>query len=459
MNYRHRTPLTLALSAALAAGLLAGCGGGSSDVVQPVVAKVTNAPGSAALGKSFVVSGSAVSQPKPMKTLAWTVTTLTTGAPDLTVANADCAESEKSTSTVNVTSQSTWACDAIVSTPASLLADASYRVTLTGADEAGNAGTASHDITLYASGAGGSGPVAGAPVATTASAVSAVGGSDVGLNCLASGGAIASGSAYRIQWVTKSNPAGLQIASTSPTPDVLNFKAPAVTAAATVTFQCRVSDDNLATATADSVVTITPAPASSPVANAGGWQAVTQGALVELNGATSSSPGGLPLYYTWTQVSGPLVTLAGANSARASFVAPVVSASTALTFRLVAQQTPGTAANATASETDLATVYVQPDGPLQLTMPLSSVVRSGTAVSLAVTVAPSVSPLFFEWTQVSGPSVTMGAANTATTSFIAPTVTATPVDLVFSVKVSRKPIAESTPGDIHTSDVTLRVTP
>ena len=71
-----------------------------------------------------------------------------------------------------------------------------------------------------------------------------------------------------------------------------------------------------------SVTTTTP-PNQPPVANAGPDQTVPVGSLVALNGSGSSDPDNGPdsLTFHWTQVAGPLVTLAGANTSMASFIA------------------------------------------------------------------------------------------------------------------------------------------
>lgn len=72
-----------------------------------------------------------------------------------------------------------------------------------------------------------------------------------------------------------------------------------------------------------------------PVANAGLNQTVTSGSTVTLNGIASSDSDGDSLSYSWTQAAGPAVTLSNSNSSTPSFVAPTVTSSTILTFKLV----------------------------------------------------------------------------------------------------------------------------
>ena len=437
---------------------LSACGGGTGAVDSAVNAQVVSAPAIVTLGQSFVVSGLAISKPNLMAATAWSVTKLTTGAPDLLVTNADCAVTLKDNKTVNAatatpTSMSTWSCAAVFVAPTSLAADSSYRVTYLATDALGNTGTSSRDFTISH---GAVGPVADAPVVTTPKSISVVSGTQVNLNCTASGGTVGATSAYRIQWVTKSNMQGVPLSLSNPNAQTVAFKAPAVSSHADVVFQCRVTDDNLLTSVSETAVTITPAAAISAIANAGGSQTTTPGSVVTLNGLTSTPNTGL--FYTWTQTGGPAVSLAGANTAQPTFIAPAAAASTRYTFQLVAQATYGTQDSAAPSEIDTAVVYVNQQPSLVLIMSAASVIRSGVATTLTVTVTPTTSPLFYEWTKVSGPAVPLGGANTSAASFVAPSVSsATP--MVFSVKVSRSPIATAAQSEIYSSDVVVSVSP
>jgi len=72
-----------------------------------------------------------------------------------------------------------------------------------------------------------------------------------------------------------------------------------------------------------------------PVASAGADQVRASGSNVMLNGGGSFDPDGDALSYQWVQVSGAAVSLGGATSESATFVAPTVTSDTQLTFEVV----------------------------------------------------------------------------------------------------------------------------
>ena len=71
-----------------------------------------------------------------------------------------------------------------------------------------------------------------------------------------------------------------------------------------------------------------------PVADPGPAQRVRSGSRVRLNGVGSVDPDGDPLRYEWTQVRGLKVDMIGPNESSALFVAPFVSTTRLLRFRL-----------------------------------------------------------------------------------------------------------------------------
>jgi hypothetical protein len=98
------------------------------------------------------------------------------------------------------------------------------------------------------------------------------------------------------------------------------FKAPVTAAQTVLTFTLTAT--NTALLSSSSSVNITVNPAQAPVANAGTNQGVKVNNAVTLNGSLSTDPNGLPLTYTWVQVSGTHVVLTGANTISPTFTTP-----------------------------------------------------------------------------------------------------------------------------------------
>ncbi len=100
--------------------------------------------------------------------------------------------------------------------------------------------------------------------------------------------------------------------------------------------------DNGGLSSADSM-TITVVDNQAPNARATGPQNVQVGGSVTLDGSASSDPEGSALSYNWQQISGPAVTLQGANTAQTRFTAPAQAAT--LRFRLTVTDAVGITAS------------------------------------------------------------------------------------------------------------------
>ena len=100
--------------------------------------------------------------------------------------------------------------------------------------------------------------------------------------------------------------------------------------------------DLASTNKAEVEIDVTPGtPNVSPVVSAGADFAVDEGDSVMLSAVADDPDHNTPLAYTWTQTSGPAVSLVNDHSATATFTAPNVTADTPLGFHILVQDTRG----------------------------------------------------------------------------------------------------------------------
>lgn len=152
----------------------------------------------------------------------------------------------------------------------------------------------------------------------------------------------------------------------------------------------------------------------APTATVGPDQEVNEGSQVTLL-ATASDPDGDQVTQTWTQKSGPAVTLSAG-----AFTAPLVVADTPLTFELTV--TDGRAV----AGPFLHTVLVKNTNRApSASLPAVIEVAEGNIVNVLGTGSdPDGDVLTFEWTQVDGPAVTLDVSAGDRVGFVAPSVDA-----------------------------------
>ncbi|MET0406453.1 MAG: M36 family metallopeptidase, partial [Cystobacter sp.] len=167
----------------------------------------------------------------------------------------------------------------------------------------------------------------------------------------------------------------------------------------------------------------------APIVSAGADVTVPERTNQSLQGS-ASDPEDNALTYAWTQLSGPAVTLTGANTLNPSFVAPEVTATTAVVFQL-------SASNGGSSATDTVTVTVtNVNRAPTVNAGVAGVVDERESYTLMGSASDADGDaLTYAWTQVSGPSVELTNASALQATFVAPEVTADET-LTFVLSVS-----------------------
>ena len=226
------------------------------------------------------------------------------------------------------------------------------------------------------------------------------------------------------------------------------FSAPQLATQTDLTFTLTVTDPGGASAS-DTVTVTVRANDDPPTADAGADRTVDDGGSVTLDGSGSTDPEGGALTYAWAQTGGsPTVTLSGAATARPTFSAPQLTANADLTFTLTVTDPAGLSAR----DTVVVTVRAVNDAP-SANAGTDRTVNDGDSVTLdgSGSSDPESETLAYSWTQTGGsPTVTLSGAATARPTFSTPQLTAQ-ADLTFTLMVTD-------PGGASASDmVTITV--
>ena len=260
------------------------------------------------------------------------------------------------------------------------------------------------------------------PPVANAGADQTVDSEQAGVSLDGSGSSDPDGDPITYSWTQTSGPAVTLSGADTATP---SFDAPV--GPATLEFELEVCDEEPLCDTDTVVVNVNEPVVENqpPVADAGADQTVdSEQAGVSLDGSGSTDPDGDPITYSWTQTSGPAVTLSGADTATPSFDAPVGPAT--LEFELeVCDEEP-------LCDTD--TVVVNVNEPVVENQPPVADAgddqtvdseQAGVSLDGSGSTDPDGDPITYSWTQTSGPAVTLSGADTATPSFDAPVGPAT----------------------------------
>ena len=275
----------------------------------------------------------------------------------------------------------------------------------------------------------------------------------------------------RYQWVVKQNQ-GLPISLSSYTSATSGFTAPVVAANTPLEMECRITDSAGATSTSSVVVTVLPSPAntSTLVARAEVTGTVSPGNTITLNGSAAwfdsrgVATGGPVIDYTWAvdsafQNSGIVILSSKEPSTRIS-VPSTIAAPATIPFTLTVT------ADGSQPKTATVNVVVDPFGPLFpvitpaiASIPADPTVPANRTVTLTVdagALQTGSTRAYFQWRQVSGPTLELSATNTATLGVNSPAGQSGTA--VIEVTVSNYPISGSNPS-VYTAEVLIVISP
>lgn len=446
---------------------LSGCGGTNpakelANNINITVGAQTTVSG----GEATLINAITTSSPSTIASMSWGYQKIGTG-PDLTMTNADCAQKSVTSSGSTISPTSSWGCSVGILAPTNILGPTDYKLIVTSKDIKGNTSFSSTNLTVKPN----SQP---APTVVLVGEISVRSGDINRLACNAEGGTTTTVGQYSYQWVVI-NDGGLKNANL-----VYQFnnstnimKAPIVSTRTIIELACRATDEALKTGSGNIVVTIDPAIAAKIVPSVLDALAVDAGESLKVDATKTSwvdSTGVIVLdkaiYFNWKQKSGTTSQILNVATSTPTIIFPSASTTTAtaqetIVFTLSVSDQPfvNGISPGVVSFYD-AVFFVNYSNPISITISQNASVKGGTSGTAAITaVGKSGASLYYGWTQISGPAVTIGGANTPNIAFIAP-ANAGPssIAMLFRVAVGYAPITVTNPGTA-TSDVLVAVTP
>jgi len=182
--------------------------------------------------------------------------------------------------------------------------------------------------------------------------------------------------------------------------------------------------------------------------DAGPLQTVREGETVTLD-VTGETKNGLPIRYSWAQLIGPSVSLSSYVGDEVQFVAPDLEEDNPelLSFQVVGYS------EGSGWASDIAMVRVLPfNGPPIADAGPDQTVSQNVFVNLVGSgTDPEDTKLKFQWSQKSGPEVTLYQRTLEEVYFVSPFIEGDSMDLVFELKVT------DSDGNFDTDDVSITV--
>ncbi len=157
----------------------------------------------------------------------------------------------------------------------------------------------------------------------------------------------------------------------------------------------------------------------APKVDAGVDQTVSEANEVSLLGSGSDEDGSI-VSYSWSQITGTTVELAGENNSTATFLTPNIDTNETLTFKLEVTDNEGMASSDTVdiTVTNVNQLPIADAGADQTISELNEVYLIGSGTDVDGSIAS------YSWSQIAGKVIELISANEATTTFIAPDVIA-----------------------------------
>lgn len=208
------------------------------------------------------------------------------------------------------------------------------------------------------------------------------------------------------------------------------FTAPAVEMNTVFTMQLVVTDARGNQSAADTVDITVKNLNTTPVADAGDAFNIKPGKTASLDGSHSYDADGDALSYHWQQIDGPVVLLENAESMNPSFAVPNAIGQSLL-FELTVND-----GQAISTASQVTITIVDNAAPIANAGTDQTRDEGGTVLLNALASAdPDADGLLFDWSQVSGPAVTLDNPGSPTPFFTAPRVTAGGEQLVFALTI------------------------